>query len=133
VIEPRRYWAKSRGDLRRIADEISRLAVGPRDVVEIVIRPARTHRDERFRGILRRALHAVIGDIAREIGETPKYVKNEIKLDYYGAPESGAELPSTEDEDEDGTRVLIDFAYQWAAERGVLIPDRRPQTTGSTV
>lgn len=64
--------------------------------------------------------HAVIGDIAEKVGLTPREVKDSVKKDYWGA-----KPPSTEKLDRDEYGKLIDYTYQWAAEREVYIPDRR--------
>lgn len=84
----------------------------------------------------RRLFHAICSDIAKEMGLTPAEVKWKIKASFYGAElykvkmRDGtdafwADVPSSEDSDKEEYSRLIDHAYRWAAENGVVIADRR--------
>lgn len=65
--------------------------------------------------------HAVIGDFAEKLGLSPRETKELIKTEYWGKREK----VSTEKLDRVEYGKLIDFTYQYAAERDVFIPDRR--------
>ena len=75
----------------------------------------------------RKKFHALCRDIGLELGETPGKVKEAIKQDFFGLDEYKigdkwyrAVKPS-ESADKPEYSQLIEFAYQWAAERGVVI------------
>ncbi len=116
MIQERRFWVDSYPHLRRVAEELGKLAFGTGDVIEIVVRPA--WRD-------------------KTPGLTPGQVKAAIKEDFYGTDEffvgnrKYRGVQSSEESDREEYSRLIDFAYQWAAEREVLIRDwRRGPTKG---
>jgi len=97
--------------------------------VELIVREIRKEKTPDQR----RLFHAICGDIAPQLGLTPGQTKQYIKEEFYGI-ETKIVLgklrhfvQSTEDSDREEYSRLIDFAYQWAAEAGVVIPDRRPQ------
>lgn len=127
MIEPRRYWIASKERLAQVVREIERLDVGPGRVLEVIARPARKEKtvDQR------RLFHAVCGDIGLELGNSPGQVKYAIKVDFYGLDEFRVgdqtffDVQSSEESDRAEYSRLIDHAYLWAAERGVLIQDRR--------
>lgn len=78
----------------------------------------------------RKKFHAICSDLGKEIGLTPGQVKAAIKQDFYGLDEFKMgnkwyrTVQSTEDSERPEYSQLIDFALQWAAENGVVIPDR---------
>jgi len=133
VIQERRFWVDSYPHLRRVAEELGKLAFGTGDVIEIVVRPA--WRDKT--PDQRKLFHAICTDIGLEVGLTPGQVKAAIKEDFYGTDEffvgnrKYRGVQSSEESDREEYSRLIDFAYQWAAEREVLIRDwRRGPTKG---
>lgn len=96
--------------------------------LEVIIRSPRKEKTATQRGLW----HAIIGDIAKELGYTPAQMKQVIKTQYYGT--DVIKLPnglrveviqSSEDEDREGYARLIDFTMQLAAENGIIIQDRR--------
>ena len=127
-MESRRFWIDSPARARAVAGEIVRLDVGPERVAEVIIRPARKEKTKDQRSLF----HAICSDIGTELGNTPGQIKHAIKFDFYGTEEYRVgeeiffEVPSSEESDRAEYSRLIDHAYRWAAERGVLIQDRRP-------
>jgi hypothetical protein len=84
--------------------------------------------------VQRRRFHAICADIAPHVGMTPAKVKLHVKADFYGIAlvEEDAMyvevVPSSEQSsDRDEYDRLTDHALQWAAQRDVFIPDRRPR------
>ena len=76
--------------------------------------------------------HAVLGDMAVEMGHSPAEMKQVVKREFYGVDRitlpSGHVVEivqSSEDEDRDGYGRLIDFTIRFAAENGIVITDRR--------
>jgi hypothetical protein len=133
MIQERRFWVETRERLRRVLDELARIQPSPADVVEIIARSARREKTPEQRKLF----HAICSDIGLEIGLTPGQVKAAIKEDFYGMDEFFVGnrryrgVQSSEDSDRDEYSRLIDYAYQWAAEREVHIRDwRRGPTEG---
>lgn len=142
MIEPRRYWIDSRARLRQVAEEIMRLNVGEKHVAEIIIRQARKEKTI----TQRRALHFLLAEFALQHGITPGEAKAWFKRDYYGEDVKTIRVrytdslgrhrsrnvkiktvQSTEDEDGPGYARLIDFLYQWAAEKEIVLPELKPR------
>lgn len=127
MIETRHYLCDNRFRLRKVADEIMRLDVAEKHPAEIIVRPARKEKTHDQRKLF----HAICGDIALELGLTPGQVKEMIKQDYYGFEKIRVGrrvykfVQSSEESDREEYSRLIDYAYIWAAERGILIQDRR--------
>lgn len=77
----------------------------------------------------RKKFHAVCTDIGREIGLTPGQVKAAIKQEHFGLDEFKfgdkwyRTVQSSEDTERQEYSELIETAYRWAAENGVVIPD----------
>ena len=126
MLEPRRFWIDTRERARQVAQEIARLPVGP-EVAEVIVRSPRKEKSHEQRGLF----HAVCSDIGLELGETPGHVKSAIKFDFYGLDEFTVggqtvfDVQSSEESDRAEYSRLIDHAYRWAAERDVVILDRR--------
>jgi hypothetical protein len=132
MIETARYWIDSRNRAEMIAREIARLDVGPGRIAEVIIRPARKEKT----ADQRRLFHAICAEIGLAMGATPGQVKYAIKADFYGletfrvGEEVYVDVQSSEDSDRAEYTRLIDHAYLWAAEREVVIQDRRPAKSG---
>lgn len=141
VIEPRRYWVDSKARLRQVADEVVRLDVGVGRVAEIIIRPARREKSTAQRGLF----HSLLAEFALHYGIAPREAKEWFKLDYYGEDSKKVRIraldkngrrqwrtfviktvQSTEDEDGPGYGRLIDYLYLWAAEKEIVLTERRP-------
>ncbi len=124
---PRYYLVDSPDRLRRVLAHVAAMPVSKARPIEVVVREPRREKS----GDQRRLFHAVCADIALELGLTPGQVKDAIKVDFYGEETfiiNGvryAHVQSTEDSDREEYSRLIDHAYQWSAENGVVIPDRR--------
>lgn len=104
------------------------MIVDPREPLELIIRPERIEKTHEQRKLF----HAVCSDIAPHRHEEPRVTKLKVKAAFYGVEvvlkEDGvivAVVPSSEDSDREEYSRLIDFAYQWAAEQGIYVPDRR--------
>ncbi len=127
MIEVRRFWCSDRFRLRQVAEEIARLNVGDGHVAEIIIRPARREKTHDQRKLF----HAVCGDVGLELGLTPGQVKEMVKQDFYGFEKVRVGrrvykfVQSSEESDRAEYSRLVDFLYQWSAERGILVQDRR--------
>lgn len=131
MIEARRYWVQSREHLRQIAAEVARLDVAPGRVAEIIIRPAKKEKTADQRGLF----HALLAEVALHLGLTPREAKEWFKSDYYGEDVrtvtvhgqtfSVKTVQSTEDEDRAGYGRLIDYLHQWAAEKEIVLTERR--------
>ena len=127
MIETRRYRIDSPIKARQVASQVAALRVDQRHVAEVIIRPERREKTTNQR----RLFHAICAEVALELGNTPGEVKMAIKEDFYGVDmikvgeKVYRSVQSTEEEDGPGYGRLIDFAYIWAAERGVAVPDRR--------
>ena len=133
MIEPRRFRADDGASIKAAVDYIMRLQVGPRQVVEIEVRPERRGKTGSQRGYW----HAMLDELGKAFGYTPSQMKEVVKREYYGA--DIIKLPdgrkyevvqSSEAEDREGYGRLIDFTLQLAAEQGVRIRDPRPTATG---
>lgn len=141
MIEQRRYWCDSRARLRQVAEEIARLDVGIGRVAEIIIRPARKEKTVKQRG----SLHFLLAEFALAYGITPGEAKEWFKRDYYGEDVKTIRVhgldslgrrrwrkvkiktvQSTEDEDRAGYARVIDYLYQWAAEKEIVLTELRP-------
>ena len=144
MIEPRRYWVDSKARLRQVAEEIVRLDVGIGRVAEIVIRPARREKTIKQRG----GFHFLLAEFALHYGITPGEAKEWFKRDYYGEDSKKIRIhaldkngrrqwrtfviktvQSTEDEDGPGYGRMIDYLYQWAAEKEIVLTELRPPET----
>ena len=81
----------------------------------------------------RKLFHAICNEAAPLLSLTPRATKLKIKADFYGVEvidQDGvivAVVPSSESSDREEYSRLIDHAYQFCAEAGVFIPDRRKQ------
>ena len=121
------FLADSPDRLRRILASISSLAVSKQRPLEVVVREPRREKT----GGQRRLFHAVCSDIALELGNTPAQIKHAIKVDFYGEDVyivNGVryvDVQSSEDSDREEYSRLLDHSYLWAAEREIVIPDRR--------
>ena len=142
----RRWLIDSREKLSRLAKYLAEFSVDfSRHPFELVFREEAKPIDSNDR----RHFHAVCGDLAPLLGLTPGAVKRAIKEEFYGVEMvvQGGRL--SEDEALEFQRLLSkvgpyelvvqsseissgaeyrrlrDFAYQYAAERGFNIPDRR--------
>ena len=122
MIEPHRFRADNHAGLKDAADYILRLKVGPREVVEITVKPESRHKTGSQRGYW----HAMLDELGRAWGYTPSQMKEVVKREYYGA--DTIKLPdgrkyevvqSSEAEDREGYGRLIDFTLQLAAEQRV--------------
>ena len=129
-MTPRHFIADSPERLRRIVQEIVALQVSAEHPVEVVVRAPRKEKTTAQRGLW----HAIIGDIAEATGYTPGHVKNLLKAEFYGLDRVRLPdgyvfdvLASSEAEDRGGYSKLIDWTYQFCAEHGVNINDRRPR------
>lgn len=129
-MTPLRFIATSSDRLRQIAAQLVALPVSQERRLEVIIRePVREKTHDQ-----RKLWHAVLSDIALDTGYTPAQVKALIKADYYGKDRitlrDGSTfdiVQSSEDEDRAGYSRLIDFTYQFCAEHGINIPERRAQ------
>jgi len=76
----------------------------------------------------RNKFHQMCRDIGKELGEPPARIKSAIKQDHFGIDEFKIgdkwyrQVKSSEDTDRMEYSELIEAAYQWAAERDVVLP-----------
>lgn len=105
------------------------MLVSDREPLELILRTERVP----IAGVQRRRFHAICGDIAPLVGLTPGQVKLRVKADFYGMAlvwENALYvevIQSSEDSESDEYSRLTDHALQWAAERGVFVPDPKPR------
>ena len=123
----RRWRIDSRERLAYVLSVVGHTLVAPGAPLELILRTERkekTHEQHKL-------FHAVCADIAPLVGLTPGGAKLKIKASFYGVEIIGeggvyyALVPSSEESDREEYSRLIDHAYQWAAEAGHNIPDRR--------
>ena len=123
----RRGRVDSRARLLAVLSALGHTLVDQQAPLEIILR---TERKEKTHA-QRKLFHAVCADIAPLVGLTPGGTKLKIKASFYGVEIKGddgvyyALVPSSEESDREEYSRLIDHAYQWAAEAGHHIPDRR--------
>ena len=124
----RRWRIDSREKWHRILGALAAMAVDFRRHPVVLI--AREEREEKTPE-QRKLWHAVIGDLAPRMGMTPAQVKLRVKAAFWGVEVQGegdfyyALVPSSEDADREEYSRLIDFTYQYAAEAGIVLVDRR--------
>ena len=123
----RRWRINSQGKLKRVLGGLSAIVVDPRAPFELVVREE--HRDKT--DSQRRLFHAIVSEGAPQMGLTPGEAKQAVKEAFYGVEikvimgRRYTIVQSSEDSDRPEYSGLIDFAYQWFAEAGVCVPDRR--------
>src|SRR5688572_21628579 len=123
-----RWRIDTREKLRSVVASLAGMLVG-KQPLELILRTERVP----IAGVQRRRFHAIAADIAPHVGMTPAQVKRHIKADFYGISliwENGLYvevIQSSEDSDSEEYERLTDHALQWASERGVFIPDRKPR------
>lgn len=124
----RRWRIDSQRRLIAVTGLVSHTLVSESAPLELILRTERKEKSPAQRALF----HAVCADIAPLVGLTPGGAKLKIKASFYGVDIIGeggvyyALVPSSEDSDREEYSRLIDHAYQWAAEAGFNIPDRRP-------
>lgn len=124
----RRWRIDSKRRLQAVAGLIAHTLVSEAAPLELILRTERKEKSHEQRKLF----HAVCADIAPLVGLTPGGTKLKIKASFYGVDIKGEDgvyyalVPSSEDSDREEYSRLIDHAYQWAAEAGYEIPDRRP-------
>lgn len=95
--------------------------------VEVIVREERVEKTAPQRALF----HAACSDLAPLLGLTPGQTKLRVKAAFYGVDvktENGvyvALVPSSESSDREEYSRLIDHVYQFAAEGGFELPDRR--------
>ena len=111
-----------------ITAELLRLQVDETHPLEIIVREPRKEKSHDQRKLW----HAVLSDLALEVGHTPAEMKHIVKSEYYGTDiitlprgQRFEVVKSSEEEDRAGYSRLIDFTYQFAAQNGINIQDRR--------
>jgi len=125
----KRWRIDSRERLRAVLNAIASMLIDPRHPLELILRTERVEKTHEQRKLF----HAVCADIAPLMGLTPGGVKLKVKAKFYGVDIKGEDgvyyalVPSSEESDREEYSRLIDSAYQWAAEGGHFIPDRRTQ------
>jgi hypothetical protein len=117
--------------MRLALQAIAAMPVSDEHPLEVVVREPRREKSQEQRGLW----HAILGDIAQEMGHTPGEMKQIVKAEYYGTDwvtlPSGHRyevIQSSEDADRGEYSRLIDFTMRFAAENGIVIPDRRKLT-----
>ena len=125
----RRWRIDSRERLLQVLAAIHGTLVDPRAPLELVLRTERREKTS----AQRKLFHAVCADIAPLVGLTPGGTKLKVKASFYGVDIKGEDgvyyalVPASEESDREEYSRLIDHAYQWAAEAGHHVPDRRPK------
>ena len=124
----RRWRIDSQVKLSRVLGALTAVRVNPRHPMELVLREERKEKT----ADQRRLFHAICAEGAPQVGLTPAEAKQAVKRDFYGYEVREVHgrryelVQSSEDSDRPEYSGLIDYAYQWFAEAGVYIPDRRP-------
>ena len=127
TMTPRYFIADSPARLRSVAAVVVGLSASKELPLEIVVREPRREKSHDQRKLW----HAMLAEIALDLGYTPGQVKQLIKSEYYGVERvrlpDGATyeiIQSSEDEDRAGYSRLIEFTMQFCAEHGVNIQER---------
>jgi hypothetical protein len=128
-VTPIYFLLDAPGKVPVLIDLIKRSAGAVREhPLEVVIRRPRKEKSASQRGLW----HAMLADMAKEMGYTPAEMKQVVKAEYYGTTRiklaSGhvvEVVPSSEEEDREGYGRLIDFTLRLAAENGIILQDRR--------
>ncbi len=126
-MEPRYYQIDSQRALTLALREIAGFIIDPEYALHIVVRDQRQEKT----GDQRKLFHSICSEIGLEVGEPAARIKTAIKAEFYGLDSfvirghTYTGIQSTEESDRAEYSRLIDFAYQWAAENGVVIQDRR--------
>ena len=125
----RRWRIDSRERLGAVLAGLRTVLIDPRAPLELILRTERREKTS----AQRKLFHAVCADIAPLVGLTPSGTKLKVKASFYGVDIKGEDgvyyalVPSSEESDREEYSRLIDHAYQWAAEAGHHVPDRRPK------
>jgi hypothetical protein len=123
-----RWRIDTREKLRSVVASIAGMLVG-KQPLELILRTERVP----IAGVQRRRFHAICADIAPHVGLTPGKVKLHVKADFYGLALVWENaiwvevIQSSEDSESEEYERLAEHALQWAAEKGVFIPDPRPR------
>lgn len=126
-MEPRLYIIDSPLQQQRVVSIISRMRADPDHPFEVIVRDTKKHKT----GDQRKLFHAIVSEIGLEVGEPAARIKTAIKADFYGVDSfvirghTYLGIQSTEESDRAEYSRLIDYAILWAAERGIIIQDRR--------
>lgn len=127
----RRWRIDSRARFLSVLSSLTHTMVSPAAPLELILR---TERKEKTSG--QRALwHAVMGDAAPLLGLTPGEVKQLVMEEFhgvhfktvFGTKRWFCDVESSEDADKEEYSRRIDFTYQFLAEKGIVVPDRRPR------
>ena len=117
----------SREKLMRVLSMLSNLLVTPEDDLELSIGPRRKEKSHQQR----KKWHAMLEDMARQLGYTKPQMKEVVKSELMGSEwitlPSGRKyevIPSSEDEDRFGYSELIEGTYRVAAENGIVLSER---------
>ena len=124
----RRWRIDSREKWRQVLRALLEFEVDfRRHPIELVAREERMEKTPDQR----RLFHAVCADLAPQLGLTPGQAKQLVKAEFYGVDHKTVAgrtyefTRSSEDSDREEYSRLIDFAYQWGAENGIVIAERR--------
>lgn len=124
----RRWRIESKEKWLRILRALIEMRIDPgRKALELIVREEREEKTV----AMRKLFHAVCADMAPHLGYTPGATKLRVKASFYGVEvknEDGvyyALVPSSEESDREEYSRLIDHAYQYAANAGITLVDRR--------
>ena len=123
----RRAIVGSRERLRAVLDSFKACLVSSESPIEVIVRTPRKEKSHDQRALW----HAVMAELAPQLGLTPGQTKQLIKAEFYGTEQKVVNgrvyefTQSSEDSDRAEYSHLIDFTYQLAAEQGIAILDRR--------
>ena len=123
----RRAIVGSRERLRAVLDSFKACLVSSERPIEVIVRTPRKEKSHDQRALW----HAVMAELAPQLGLTPGQTKQLIKAEFYGTEQKVVNgrvyefTQSSEDSDRAEYSHLIDFTYQLAAEQGIAILDRR--------
>lgn len=129
----RRWYIDSTAKLGRVLMGLAHLQVPSGAPLELVVRPWRREKTDAQRAYW----HALMAEIAPQMGLTPAEMKLLVKRLYFGIEMKMVRLvgrevpvevvPSSEDLDLKGYGEVIDFTIRLAAEEGIQVVDRRPR------
>lgn len=124
----RRWRLDSKARLLAVLSALAHTLVSPNAPLELILRTERKEKTAAQRALF----HAVMADLAPQFALTPAETKQPIKQQFYGIEKRtvlGVErtfVQSSEESDREEYSRLIDFAYQFSAENGIHVSDRRP-------
>lgn len=127
-----RHWhIGNKQRLHQVLSMLTNTLVSAEAPLELILRTPRVEKTSAQRALW----HAVLSDAAPQLGLTPNELKQLIMEEFhgvhfktvFGSARRFCDVESSEDADKEEYSRRIDFTYQFLAEKGIVVPDRRPR------